>query len=99
MAGTPLPVGTVLPAGSDTPPTTTAKAYAVAIYTGILAFLSGVPALIPDIPTETKVWIAVSAFALAAVGSPIVALLKANQLEQAVQIVDPPGQHAAPEGV
>ena len=97
MAGTPLAVGTVLPIGADTPPTTTNKAVAVAIYNGILAFLVGVPALIPDIDTNIKVWIGVAAFALSAIGSPIIALLQPNKLQQAVEIVDPPGEHAAPE--
>lgn len=97
MAGTPLAVGTVLPAGSDTPPTTTKKALYVAIYNGILAVLTGVPALIPDVDTQTKMYITIAAFVLSAIGSPIIALLKSNQLEQSVQVVDEPGDHAAPE--
>lgn len=97
MAGVPLAVGTVLPAGADTPPTTTKKALFVAIYNGVLAVLTGVPALIPDVETQTKLYITIAAFVLSALGSPIIALLKSNQLEQAVQIVDDPGKHAAPE--
>lgn len=97
MAGTRLAVGTILPAGSNTPPTTTAKAYAVAIYNGIVAVVSGLSQVIPNLDDDTRVWIAVAGLVFSAIGSPIVALLKANQLEQAVQIVDTPGQHAAPE--
>jgi hypothetical protein len=98
MAGTPLAVGTVIPAGGDTPPTTTKKALYVAIYNGVLAALTGIPALIPEIDTNVKVYIAIAAFILSAVGSPIIALLQPNQLQQAVQVVDdPPGEHAAPE--
>jgi uncharacterized membrane protein len=97
MAGTPLAIGTVLPVGSDTPPTTTAKAIAVAIYNGIVAVVAGLSQVIPDLSDQTRVWIAVAGLVFSAIGSPIVALLKANQLEQAVEIVDPPGQHAAPE--
>jgi uncharacterized membrane protein HdeD (DUF308 family) len=99
MAGVPLAIGTILPAGSDTPPTTTAKAYAVAIYNGIVALLAGLSQVIPDLSDQARVWIAVAGLVLSAVGSPIVALLKANQLEQAVQIIDPPGKHAVPEDV
>lgn len=97
MAGTPLAVGTVLPAGSDTPPTTTKKALYVAIYNGVLAVLTGIPALIPDVDSQTKLYITIAAFALSAIGSPIIALLQPNQLEQAMQVIDPPGDHAAPE--
>lgn len=97
MAGTPLAVGTVLPAGSDTPPTTTKKALYVAIYNAILAILTGIPALVPDIDSQTKLYITIAAFVLSAIGSPIIALLQPNQLEQAIQVVDEPGQHAAPE--
>lgn len=98
MAGTPLAVGTIIPAGGDTPPTTTKKALYVAIYNGVLAALTGIPALIPDLDTHVKVYIAIAAFVLSAIGSPIITLLQPNQLEQAVQIVnDPPGEHEAPE--
>jgi len=97
MAGTPLAVGTVLPAGADTPPTTTSKAVAVAIFNGILAALAGIPALIPDLDTQVKSYFVIAAFVLSAIGSPIIALLRPNQLEQSVQIVDEPGAHAAPE--
>jgi hypothetical protein len=97
MAGTPLAVGTVLPAGSDTPPTSTSKALAVAIFNGILAALAGIPALIPDLDTQVKNYFVIAAFVLSALGSPIIALLKANQLEQSVQIVGEPGAHEAPE--
>ena len=97
MAGTPLAVGTVLPVGADTPPTTTKKALVIALYNGVLAVLTGVPALIPDVDTNVKVYIAIAAFVLSAIGSPILALLQPNQLQQAVQIVDDPGKHAIPE--
>jgi hypothetical protein len=98
MAGIPLAVGTVLPAGADTPPTTTKKSLYVAIYNGVLAALAGIPALIPDLDTNVKVYITIAAFILSAIGSPIIALLQPNQLQQAVQIVDdPPGAHEAPE--
>jgi len=69
----------------------------IAVYNGVLAVLTGIPALIPDVDTNVKVYIAIAAFVLSAIGSPILALLQPNQLQQAVQIVDDPGKHAIPE--
>lgn len=99
MAGTPLAVGTVLPAGSDTPPTTTAKAVTVAIYNGLVLLLAGISQVIPDLSDDSRKWIAVAALVLSTLGSPLIALLKANQLEQSVQILDTPGRHAEDRGV
>lgn len=104
MAGTPLAIGTVIPAGGDAQPTTTNKATAAALWGGIPAILGGVIAgldqadiLFPDAPS----WVLSLISLILIIGSPIAGYYGAyktpNQTEQAVQIVDTPGEHAAPE--
>lgn len=104
MAGTPLAVGTVLPAGSDTPPTTTAKATAGFLYGlipvvlgALVTVLQSTQTLWPDAPPWVKALIPVVLILLGPVSSYFGVNRTPNQLEQSVQIVDEPGAHAAPE--
>lgn len=104
MAGVPMAVGTVLPIGSDTPPTTTAKATAGFLY-GLIPVLLG--ALVTVLQTSDTLWPTAPEWVKALV--PVVLILLGpvlsyfgvnrtpNQLQQAVQIVDDPGRHAVPE--
>lgn len=111
MAGTPLAVGTVIPAGGDAQPTSTNKASAAALWGGVPAVLGGVIAalsqagvLFPDAPA----WVLSTISMILIIVSPIAGYYGAyntpNKTEQAVQIVqqaevidDTPGEHAAPE--
>lgn len=105
MAGTPLAVGTIIPAGGDAQPTSTKKASAAALWGGVPAVLGGLLAaldqadvLFPDAPS----WVVSTISLVLIIISPIAGYYGAyrtpNQTEQAVQVVeDPPGQHAAPE--
>jgi hypothetical protein len=97
MPGVPLAIGTVLPKGADTPPTTASKALYIGIYNALIAIIAGISQTFPDLDANWKMGIALAGLVLSALGSPIIAYLKTNQLEQAVQVIDPPGQHAAPE--
>lgn len=104
MSGTPLAVGTVLPIGSDTPPTTTAKATAGFLYGlipvlvgALVTILQSTDTLWPDAPPAVKALIPVVIILLGPVASYFGVNRTPNQLQQAVQIVDEPGAHAAPE--
>jgi hypothetical protein len=101
MAGTPLAVGTVLPAGSDTPPTTTAKAMAGFLYGlipvalgALVTILTETDTLWPDAPPWVKSLVPVILVLLGPVLSYFGVNRTPNQLQQSVQIVDDPGKHA-----
>lgn len=104
MSGVPLAVGTVLPIGADAPPTTTAKATAGFLYGlipvvlgALVTILQSTDTLWPDAPPAVKAVIPVVIILLGPVLSYFGVQRTPNQLEQAVQIVDDPGKHAAPE--
>lgn len=104
MAGVPLAVGTVLPVGADTPPTTTAKATASFLYGlvpvvlgALVTVLQSTDTLWPDAPPWVKALVPVVLILLGPISSYFGAIRTPNQLEQSVQIVDTPGEHAAPE--
>jgi hypothetical protein len=104
MAGVPLAVGTVLPIGADTPPTTTAKATAGFLYGLIPVILGGLVTVLqtsdtlwPDAPVWVKAAVPLVLVLLGPVLSYFGVNRTPNQLQQAVQIVDDPGRHAVPE--
>jgi len=81
------PVGTDLRVGDPAPPMSSGKALAVAIYTGAVAVIAGVPQLIPGLDDRWKVILAVVGLVLTAGGAPVVAWLRTNTLTQPVQVI------------
>ena len=80
-----------LAVGDPAPPMTTGKALAVAIYTGMVAVLAGVPLLLPDVDEAWKLGIALAGLILTAGGAPVIAWLKTNFVTQPVQVLARPG--------